>query len=56
MKDKTVIIIAHRFSTINNVDKIIVIDEGKIIEQGSQIQLLQNKNGKFKKLYDLQTI
>ena len=56
MKDKTVIIIAHRFSTINNVDKIIVIDEGKIIEQGSQTQLLQNKNGKFKKLYDLQTI
>ena len=55
MKDKTVIIIAHRFSTINNVDKIIVIDEGKIIEQGSQTQLLQNKNGKFKKLYDLQT-
>ena len=54
MKDKTVIIIAHRFSTINNVDKIIVIDEGKIVEQGSQTQLLQNTNGKFKKLYDLQ--
>ena len=56
MKDKTVIIIAHRFSTINNVDKIIVIDEGKIVEQGSQTKLLQNTNGKFKKLYDLQTI
>lgn len=56
MKDKTVIIIAHRFSTINNVDKIIVIDEGKIVEQGAQTQLLQNTNGKFKKLYDLQTI
>lgn len=56
MKDKTVIIIAHRFSTINNVDKIIVIDDGKIVEQGSQTQLLQNTNGKFKKLYDLQTI
>lgn len=54
MKDKTVIIIAHRFSTINNVDKIIVIDEGKIVEQGAQTQLLQNTNGKFKKLYDLQ--
>ena len=56
MKDKTVIIIAHRFSTINNVDKIIVIDDGKIVEQGSQTQLLQNTNGKFKKLYNLQTI
>lgn len=55
MKDKTVIIIAHRFSTINDVDKIIVIDEGKIVEQGSQTQLLQNTKGKFKKLYDLQT-
>lgn len=41
MKDKTVIIIAQRFSTINNVDKIIVIDEGKIVEQGSQNKLLQ---------------
>ena len=55
MKDKTVIIIAHRFSTINNVDKIIVIDKGKIIEQGSQTQLLQNTHGKYKKLYNLQT-
>lgn len=55
MKDKTVIIIAHRFSTINDVDKIIVIDGGKIVEQGSQTQLLQNTKGKFKKLYDLQT-
>lgn len=56
MKDKTVIIIVHRFSTINNVDKIIVIDEGKIVEQGSQNELLQFHNGKFKKLYDLQII
>lgn len=55
MKDKTVIIIAHRFSTINDVDKIIVIDEGKIVEQGSRNELLQNPKGKFKKLYDLQT-
>lgn len=55
MKDKTVISIANRFSTINNVDKIIVIDEGKIVEQGSQTQLFQNTKGKFKKLYDLQT-
>lgn len=39
MKDKLVIIIAHRFSTIQNVDKIIVIDGGKIIESGKPKQL-----------------
>lgn len=56
MKNKTVIIIAHRFSTINNVDKIFVIENGKIAEQGTQNELLQSVNGKFKKLYDLQAV
>jgi ATP-binding cassette subfamily B protein len=42
-KDKTTIIIAHRISTIQNSDKIIVIDEGKIIESGTHESLLQQK-------------
>lgn len=39
MKDKLVLIIAHRFSTIQNVDKIVVVDEGSIIDSGSPQQL-----------------
>lgn len=41
MKDKLVIIIAHRFSTIQNVDKIIVIDQGTIVDSGSPKELAQ---------------
>ena len=49
-KDKTSIFIAHRLSTIINVDKIIVLQEGKIIEQGNHKQLVSN-NGYYAKLY-----
>ncbi|VEU75163.1 ABC-type multidrug/protein/lipid transport system ATPase component [Mycoplasmopsis maculosa] len=48
---KTMIIIAHRLSTIKNANKILVIDEGKIIEQGNHNELI-NKNGYYKKLYN----
>jgi ATP-binding cassette subfamily B protein len=39
-KEKTVIAIAHRLSTLNNVDRIIVMDQGRIVEQGTKIKLL----------------
>lgn len=52
-KDKTVIIISHRFSTVRNADRIIVLDKGKIIEQGSHEELLKN-NGKYAKAFKLQ--
>ena len=53
MKNKTVIAIAHRLSTLKNMDRIIVIDNGHIIEEGT-IEELLNKNGEFKKLWKLQ--
>jgi ABC-type multidrug transport system fused ATPase/permease subunit len=41
MKNKLVIVIAHRFSTIQNVDKIVVLDQGKIVEYGAPGELAQ---------------
>ncbi|BCX13880.1 MAG: ABC transporter ATP-binding protein [Candidatus Dojkabacteria bacterium] len=53
IKNKTVIIISHRFSTVKNADRIIVIDEGKIIEEGSHDQLMK-KNGTYARFFKLQ--
>lgn len=50
MRDKTVIIVAHRFSTIMEADKIIVLDKGKIVETGDHNYLL-NKGGFYSNLY-----
>ncbi len=53
MKDRLVIIIAHRFSTIQNVDKILVIDEGKIVESGNPGELAK-KPGIYSELLNYQ--
>ena len=53
MKDKTTFIIAHRLTSIQQADKIIVLDKGKILEQGTSAELLVN-DGFYKKVYDLQ--
>lgn len=50
----TVIAIAHRLSTIRHMDRIVVLDEGKIIEEGSFEQLLNIEKGYFKTLWDSQ--
>lgn len=52
-KDKTVIIISHRFSTVRNADKIYVLDKGKIIESGSHNELMKLK-GKYYKAFNIQ--
>lgn len=53
VKDRTVIVIAHRLKTIITADQIIVLDKGRIVEQGSYQQLIDN-NGLFARLYSLQ--
>ncbi|MFT5163805.1 MAG: subfamily B ATP-binding cassette protein MsbA [Alteromonadaceae bacterium] len=52
-KNRTSIVIAHRLSTIENADKIVVIEAGKIVEQGTHLQLLANK-GIYESLYTMQ--
>lgn len=54
IQNKTSIIIAHRLSTILNSDKIIVLENGEIVESGSHEQLISIKDGFYKKLYELQ--
>lgn len=54
MQDRTTFVIAHRLSTIQNADKIIVINEGEIVETGTHKTLLENQSGQYARLYELQ--
>ncbi|XP_024021723.1 ABC transporter B family member 2 [Morus notabilis] len=54
MKNRTTVIVAHRLSTIKNADQISVIQDGKIIEQGTHSTLIENKNGAYYKLINIQ--
>lgn len=52
-KNKTLILVSHRFSTVRNANKIFVVDRGKIIEQGSHEELMK-LNGKYAKMFTIQ--
>jgi subfamily B ATP-binding cassette protein MsbA len=53
-KGRTSIVIAHRLATIKQADKIIVMDKGLIVEEGTHYELLEKENGYYKNLYDKQ--
>lgn len=52
----TVIAIAHRLSTLKHMDRIIVLDKGKIMEEGQHDELIKRKHGLYKKLWEMQAI
>ena len=54
MEDRTVFVIAHRLSTVRNATKIIVVNNGEIVEQGSHEELVAKENGAYAALYKMQ--
>jgi len=51
----TVVLVSHRITTLMNADVIMVLEDGRISEMGTHSQLLQNENGVYKKIYDIQS-
>jgi ABC-type multidrug transport system fused ATPase/permease subunit len=52
MEGRTTFIVAHRLSTVRKADKIIVIEEGKMVEAGSHEELMQKENGRYRTMYE----
>ncbi len=54
MKGRTTIMVAHRLSTIQHADKIMVMHDGRLVEEGNHKELIAKENGYYKKLYEIQ--
>jgi ATP-binding cassette subfamily B protein len=54
MKGRTSIMVAHRLSTIQHADKIMVMHDGRLVEEGNHKELIAKENGYYKKLYEIQ--
>ena len=54
MKDRTTLVIAHRLSTVRQVDRILVFEKGRIIEEGTHDALLDHEDGRYRRLYETQ--
>ena len=54
MAGRTSFVIAHRLSTVQNADWVLVLDQGRIVEQGTHTDLLANQSGLYRRLYDRQ--
>lgn len=55
MKGRTSVVIAHRLSTVANLDRIVVLENGKIVEQGTHHELLEKPNGVYHHLWSRQS-
>lgn len=54
MQNRTSLVIAHRLSTIRNADRILVLEQGKIVQEGRHVELMKQTRGLYKKLHDMQ--
>jgi ABC-type multidrug transport system fused ATPase/permease subunit len=55
MENRTTLVIAHRLSTVRRADRIIVVEHGRIVEEGTHDELFV-RDGEYRKLYDLQFV
>lgn len=55
IEGRTTFVIAHRLSTLKNADKLIVIEDGRVVEEGTHEELLDKEEGLFKRLWDMQS-
>jgi len=55
LKGRTAIVIAHRLSTVSALDRILVFDKGRIVEDGSHGELMRRSGGRYRQLFERQS-